>query len=749
MAPKEKAKLGGYLPRSAEPKDEKEQQKESKAPKSEDEKLLKEIRDNFEHYTDSWRGIREEARTDMRYINGDPWDPVEKKSRKENERPCIAPDELNQYINQTINDLRQNKRAVKLTPKGSGANDKTAEWRQNLIRNVEYESNAQTAYVTAGQDALERSYGYFRINIRFVAPRGFDKELVIRRIPNPDTVYLDPDCKEFDCSDGMGAFVFDLMPKAKFQRDFPNARIRDFGRDLEINFPLWIKDTHVVVAEYWKVKINQRKLFLLAGKDGKELTTIFQDEIPATHEFRDGHILVPGNAPLKIVDDRKVDDRKVIQYITNGVEILDKLEWAGQWIPIIPVFGKERYIDDGSGSKRVLHSLTRLARDAYMAYCYLCSSEIEEAGMAPKAPFVGYTGQFQTDKKAWQKANKKPHPYLQADPIVDQATNQVLPLPTRPQFTPNFDGFLAAKGWYKQAIQAAVGKFQVSVGQADTRAESGKAINLLDQQSDRGSFHFIDNYELALAHGGRIMDDLIDHVYRKGQTVGIRDGKEKHSTITLGDAYVDEKSGKEHHYPIGDHDHSSTISAGPAFDSQREVVNSFVDTLIGSLGKLPVPPPQMAKILALAIKMKDMGPLADEIAQILSPEEEGQLSPQAQAAIQNAQAQLQQAHAVIQQLQQEKLAKREENFWKFKMNQDNNQTKKEVAEIMAKAQTANARAATDADVITSLHESAHELALESQQQAHEKEMQQMAGEQAQQQAAQAAQNQAENSGAGA
>ena len=84
-----------------------------------DEALLKEIRENFEYALRYWKEIREEGDTDMRYVSGDPWDESEKKLREAQKRPCLVFDELNQYTNQLINDVRQNKRAVKVDPTGS------------------------------------------------------------------------------------------------------------------------------------------------------------------------------------------------------------------------------------------------------------------------------------------------------------------------------------------------------------------------------------------------------------------------------------------------------------------------------------------------------------------------------------------------------------------------------------------------------------------------------------------------------
>jgi hypothetical protein len=167
-----------------------------------DEALLEEIRDRFTYGTNEWRSIRDEAEKDMRYIAGDCWEEEERRAREDAGRPCLSLDELGQYVNQAVNDVRQHKRGVKVTPQGSGAKDKDAELRQSLYRQVEYRSNAQTeAYITMFENTVQRSYGFLRVKPRYVSDRSFDQELIIEPLPNPDLVTPDPDFVRTDGSD--------------------------------------------------------------------------------------------------------------------------------------------------------------------------------------------------------------------------------------------------------------------------------------------------------------------------------------------------------------------------------------------------------------------------------------------------------------------------------------------------------------------------------------------------------------------
>ncbi len=209
------------------------------------EKLLEEIRSRFDYTVNRWQTIRQEAAVDMRYVSGDPWDPQERNARIAAGRPVISVDELNQYVNQLINSIRQNKRTGKVDPRGDGANDKTAELREDLIRQIEYRSNAQAVHCTAFSGAVERSYGYSRISKCYCGEDEFDMELRLEPIPNPDTVYLDPDFVQADASDIRYAFVIESIPKAEFEKRWPNAEFVSFSSDQVLIAPSWIREESI------------------------------------------------------------------------------------------------------------------------------------------------------------------------------------------------------------------------------------------------------------------------------------------------------------------------------------------------------------------------------------------------------------------------------------------------------------------------------------------------------------------------
>ncbi len=62
---------------------------------------------------------------------------------------------------------RQNKPAIKVRPVDSGADVETAKLLTGLIRNIEQQSDADTAYITAVENTATCGMGHWRITTEF------------------------------------------------------------------------------------------------------------------------------------------------------------------------------------------------------------------------------------------------------------------------------------------------------------------------------------------------------------------------------------------------------------------------------------------------------------------------------------------------------------------------------------------------------------------------------------------------------
>lgn len=600
--------------------------------------FLAQARDRFKYCVEAWRDIRDEHDLDMRFLAGDSWDETERKRRKNKNLPMIHLDELTQFINQLVNDVRQNKRAVNVLPKGSGASDKTASLRADWIRAVEYISQAQTAYTTGFEGAAGGSYGFWKIETYYENPKSFNLSARIVPITNANTIVYDPDCKQYDCSDAEDCFEIDFMSHAAFNRRWPDAAIKTFSEEVQKVAPDWIKPEQAQIASWWKVEVDKIQLHLVDLADQGQPVVMRSDELPK------------GLDQKRILKTRDYDDRRIVQYVLNGVELLETNDprkgkgWPGNWIPIIPVWGKELYVDEGSGSKRMLFSLIRLARDPQRLLNYYAAQELAEAKMTPRAPLMGPRGMMSNNPQDWEELNDIPKAFIEFD------LPEGMPPGTKPEripFVPNFQQYEIAKEAASRSIMKAMGISPLPTAAQRGNEKSGVALKKIAGERAQGSFHFIDNFDRSLVYCGKQLDDLFDRIHDTPRDIPIRKEDGTHSMARIGDK--DHAKNKEF---AGDHD--VTITTGPSFESQREEAADFADTLAQVQGVFPL-------IGDLLVKLRNLGPIGDQIAERLTPPQfagqDDSIPPTAKAAMAQMQQHVQQLQQLIQQLQQEKAAK--------------------------------------------------------------------------------------------
>ena len=211
---------------------------------------------------------------------------------------------------------------------------------------------------------------------------------------------------------------------------------------------------------------------------------------------------------MKPIKTRDVDVKKVKWCKTNGFEILETQDWAGKWIPVIRVVGNEFEVD----GRLYVSGLVRNAKDAQRMYNYWVSQEAEMLALAPKAPFIGYGGQFEGYENQWKTANTTNWPYLEVNPDVTDGQGATLPLPQRSQPPMASSGLLQAKAGASDDIKSTTGQYDTSLG-ATSNERSGKAILAREKQSDTGTYHYVDNLARAIRYGTRQLVDMIPKIY--------------------------------------------------------------------------------------------------------------------------------------------------------------------------------------------------------------------------------------------
>jgi hypothetical protein len=615
-------------------------------PDRDDDDVLEELRDRRTDAQRAWKDIREEGRKDVMCVAGDVWaamDPDGLRQRQEASRPSIAPDELGQYINQVGNDVRQNKRSIKATPISGGADKKSADFIQGRLRQIEYRSNAQRdVYSPIFEDALQRSYGFGRFVAKRVSDTSRSMELWIEAFPNPDVVLPDPDGAMLapDCSKIEWCFILDASRTRKqFKREFPTAQVVDFTDEHARLAPDWIKGDNITLAEYWVIERVSRRVVFLKTDPAKGL---FWKDLPTK----------PADDAIDY--EFTVDVPYVCQYLTNGVELLAKkgqkkrTPWPGKSIPIFSCFGKVLYVQGASGTQRRILSMVRLPRQPVMYYSYVRSCQAETIGGVPRATWVGYEGQFRGHEVDWQKASHEPVPFLTARPFTEATGNTLLPLPVRQSWDPPLQNLEMAAEGARRSIQAAMGTSPLPTEAQRVNQKSGKALDRIESSGQKGTYHFVDHLDGMVTRVGQLGAELIPFYDDTMGDVMIRNGKDEAVSQRINDP-----NDPNAVMVSPDHVHDITISVGPYAADEREASSDFADTIVGNQNLLnTVGPQKAAELTALAIRLKAVGPIGDEMADIISPREQDGAAPPTPQQVKALTAQGQQLQQENQQLQQ-------------------------------------------------------------------------------------------------
>jgi hypothetical protein len=546
-----------------------------------------------------------------------------------NARPTLTINKLPQHVRQVTNDMRQNRPGAKVIPVDDNADVEVAEIFNGMIRHIEYISDADVAYDTACENQVSYGEGYITLMTEYCDENTFDQDIKIGRIRNSFSVYMDPLIQDPTGADAKYCFITEDLTKAEYERQYPDAAPISTLQSLGVgdqSISNWLNEDTVRIASYYYIDYDKTKLNLYPGN---------QSAFEGTPE--DKMLKDMFGKPIK----SRISERPRVMYCKiNGYEILEQKEWAGKWIPVIRVIGNEFEVD----GRIYISGLVRNAKDAQRMYNYWVSQEAEMLALAPKAPFIGYGGQFEGYEDKWKTANTNNWPYLEVNPDVTDGQGAVLPLPQRAQPPMASSGLLQAKAGASEDIKSTTGQYNASLGMGSNE-RSGKAILARQREGDVGTFHYGDNLTRAVRHVARQLVDLIPKIYdtqRIARIIG-EDGETKMVKINPDqpqpvNKIVNEQGiviEKIYNPGVGKYDVVATT--GPGYATKRqEALEAMAQLLQGN--------PQLWSVAGdLFVKNMDWPgaqEMAKRFAKTIDPKflEDGDEDPALQAAQQQIQA---------------------------------------------------------------------------------------------------------------
>ncbi|MCW5141067.1 portal protein [Burkholderia cenocepacia] len=607
-----------------------------------------------------WDERESENRTrgteDLKFANGDAdngyqWDDTLRNARREDGKPTLTINKVRQHNLQITNDARQNKPGIKVSPVSSDATFEAAQVYAGVIRHIEYQSNAQAAYDTATDYQVEAGMGYWRVVTDYADDSSFDQEIFIRRVKDPNTVFLDPDIQELDGSDAKWGGVFEDISHDEFRAKHPGhehvveqAPIGEGGDD-------WINRDTVRVLEYFEVTYDTDELVALDLAGDGNLVTRRMSELPD-----DVRQLVRDD---KSIRRRPIHTPRITWYKIAGHTRLQETQWLGIYIPIVRLPGEERVIDGKVERK----GHTRPLKDAQRMYNYWTSSATEHIALQSKIPWVGPARAFKGYEDYWKVANRANLAYLPFNDVAEDGATPVAP-PQRPQPPQAAQAYITGMQTAAEEMKMVSGQYDATMG-AKGNETSGYAINQRQRQGDRATYHYIDQLANAIRYTGKILIDLIPKVYDRARVIRIlgEDGKEESVQLDpsaqvpfqmLGDPAQQQPVGttptaqavtRIFNPTIGKYD--VVVDVGPQYQTRRQEA-------FNALTQIASQRPELMQVVGDLIMRAADFPMADELAERLYRMVPAWIKGEGPTPNEQQQAQqIQQLQALIQSLTQQ------------------------------------------------------------------------------------------------
>ncbi|KAB8122445.1 hypothetical protein D3W54_14740 [Komagataeibacter medellinensis] len=492
-------------------------------PNTEPDDVLREVQERFTSAKDFEADWRQKALEDLKFFHADAynhaqWDDAVYQLRNGtwggSPRPCLTINKTAQHVFHVENDARQRQMGIKVNATGFGATEKAADVIEGIIRHIEYQCNAQqNAYSCAIQGQVRQGIGWVHIITDYVKGQdSFDQDFFIKSVPDPRSVYSDPNTQEPDHSDMQWAMIADEMPRDEFLRLYPDhADMADAAplsiadetgpRDLDAD-----KDT-VRVFRYYR--------------RNEEKDTLWACPMPQA----DGSVSIQPMRQSQMAKEmvemcremgsqsRPITRPHVEFFLIVGDQIISSGPTVFRHIPLVPFVGIESVVDgelDRCG-------LVRALIDPQRMFNYSASAFVESVAVQTKSPWLVDERSIEGYENQWAAANVSNQAYLPYRSI-DPDDSSPLQAPQRLDPPTGSTGHLQAMQNADLQMQMVTGQYQAEMG-APGNERSGRAINERQRQSDTANYHYTDNQGMALRLIGKILIDAIPFVYDTARAV--------------------------------------------------------------------------------------------------------------------------------------------------------------------------------------------------------------------------------------
>src|SRR3982750_3592655 len=548
---------------------------------------------------------RDDFSENERYLAGDQWPESEKKARGD---AAVVVNKLDSTVLLICNQVAQSLPGPKISRRDEEDSENTAEVLEGILRDIQYNSNAPDRYMRQLDYATGGNIGILRLYLAYVDPSSMDRELRIGDLADPQMCVLDPGATEPDKSD-MRRFVLRQKITCKdyeqrYGKD-PKKGYHEFSGTTQ-QFGVWydLPEDWLWIAEDWIVEHDRKKLLRVNGKD------IWEEELEKLQliALQSGEVLQVEQEAWKMVP-------RVTQRIIDGAEVLETNDWPGSTIPFFPVINQERYVN---GKARRKSNITD-ARSSQRLFNYIKSQQLLSFKNLPSSKFLVGRTAMAGHEQQYRDVNNPDITVLSFNEY-DEA-GKPLPAPLFQQYQMDVQNYSIALQQTEDDIRQLTRTPPAALGLQQSASESGKKVELLQQQSGMMNSHAAAGLNCAVESLYRAAIEVIPDVYNAQQAIRIIGADDKANMVWVNqhlrpaaERRKDRRTGRVKMHDLSIGRYGVVASIGPDYQTKQQEAAERINELSRTFPQIVQEGPD------IILQLLDLGPKADELIARVTPE---------------------------------------------------------------------------------------------------------------------------------
>jgi hypothetical protein len=548
-------------------------------------------------------------------LHGNQWSEKDRVTRGEG---ALVVNKLDTPVILITNQIAQALPGPEVSRRDGPDDEQTAIVYEGILRDIQYCSMADERYLRQADYVAGGNIGWLRLYVDYVSHASFDQELKIGDLADPMMVVADPQAREPDKSDMQRLILRQPMRFAEYKRRFgedPTEAHRGFaGTPSQVGSWFDLPEKMIWVAEDWLVEYETKRLVRVGGRD------YFSDD-------RDLPLII-ALSQQGVENERKENVPVVKQRLVDGTRVLEKKEWPGTTIPFFPVIMEERAVRGRLQRKSAITD----ALTSQKLRNYVSSQQAIDFRNAPTSKFMVGSSAIAGHEHQYRDVSNPDQTVLLFNEYDEQGRQLTPPIYQR--YETNMQNYIMTLQQIDGDIQEATRTPPAALGLAQSAMESGKKVQLLQQQSGLANSHAGRSLKKAVQALYRSAIEAIPAVYNKAQAIRIVGPDDKKSTVWINQHLLDDRERradprtgmvKLHQLGLGRYDVVANV--GPSYQTQQAETAEKVIQLTNTIPQIALQGPDQV------LKLMELGPQGEELIKRVTPdqykEQQGPMDPQA------------------------------------------------------------------------------------------------------------------------